>query len=367
MEQQVRAIGTLAPNMPYLLLNHAVKGGITMSRFAAAALLIGVLAIWPGAGAGAAPALPVVNVGQTFVNAVPTGFWVARERGLFRKYGLDVRIVLFRGDTQGTQALIAGGIPVMMGGPAGALAAAASGVDLVETLTLSPAMPYLLVGRGAVKTPQDLRGRRIGVSGTGLSASRVAVLIALRSFGLDPQKDGIVLLPMGTEAERTSALEQGSIDATVFDLLYKPIIDKQGLPIIANLAERHVPWEHDVLLTTRRYAQSHRQVMESLIKGLLEAHAYILDPANKRFVLRIMAENLGKELVADAEGSYNEVTQLWIKKKPYPNMAGLQAIFEIVKQGSPQAASYDLKSFVDDSILRSLDQSGWIDALYARK
>jgi NitT/TauT family transport system substrate-binding protein len=339
-----------------------------MKRIVILALLLGVVAAaWPGTGRGAAPALTTVSVGQTFVNAVPTGFWVAKERGFFRKHGLDVRLVLFRGDTQGTQALIAGGIPMMMGGPAGSIAAAASGVDLIEMLTLAPAMPYLFVGRGSIKTPQDLRGKRIGVSGSGLSASRVAVIIALRSFGLDPAKDGIVLIPTGTEAERTSALAQGSIDATVFDLLYKPIIDKQGFPIIANLAERNIPWEHDVLLTTRHYARASPQILESVVKGLLEAHAYILDVRNKRFVLRIMAQYLGQDLVADAEASYNEVTRLWIKKKPYPNMAGLRAIFEIVKQEAPQAAGYDLKSFVDDSILRNLDRSGWIDALYLKR
>jgi NitT/TauT family transport system substrate-binding protein len=337
-----------------------------MRRFAATALLIAGLAACFGAGAGAAPALTTVNVGQTFVNAVPTGFWVAKERGFFRKYGLDVRLVLFRGDTQGTQAMIAGGIPLMMGGPAGALAAAASGVDIVELLTVSPAMPYLFVGRSNIKTPQDLRGKRIGVSGTGLSASRIAVIIALKSFGLDLQKDQIALLPIGTEAERTSALTQGSIDATVFDLLYRSIIDKQGFTILANMAERNIPWEHDVLLTTRRYARANPKILESLTKGLLEAHAYILDPQNKRFVLRIMAQYLGQDLVA-AEGSYNEVTQLWVKKKPYPNLAGLRAIFEIVKQETPQAAGYDLRNFVDDSILRQLDRSGWIDALYPKK
>jgi NitT/TauT family transport system substrate-binding protein len=339
-----------------------------MRRIVIGALLLSMaLAGWPGAGMGAAPSLSTVVVGQTFVNAVPTGFWVAKERGFFRKHGLDVRLVLFRGDTQGTQALIAGGIPLMMGGPAGAIAAAASGVDMVELMTLSPAMPYLFAARVNVKTPQDLRGKRIGVSGTGLSASRIAVIIALKSFGLDPRKDGIALLPMGTEAERTSALAQGSIDATVFDLLYKPIIDKQGFVILANLAERNLPWEHDVLVTTRRYAKANPQIVENLLKGLLEAHAYILDPKNKRFVLRTMAQYLGQDLVADAEASYGEVTQLWIKKKPYPNMPGLQAIFEIVKEESPQVASYDLRNFVDDSVLRALDQSGWIDALYPKK
>lgn len=339
-----------------------------MRRIVIWGLLVGLaLAAWPEGGMGAGSTLITVDVGQTFVNAVPTGFWVAKERGFFRQHGLDVRIVLFRGDTQGTQALIAGGIPLMMGGPAGAIAASASGVDIVELLTLAPAMPYLFVARSAIKAPQDLRGKRIGVSGSGLSASRIAVIIALKSFGLDPRKDQIALLPMGTEAERTSALTQGSIDATVFDLLYKPIIDKQGFSILANLAERNVPWEHDVLLTTRRYAGASPQVLDKLIRALLEAHAYILDAKNKRFVLRTMAQYLGQDLVSDAEGSYNEVTQLWIKKKPYPNMAGLQAILEIVKEETPQAAGYDLRNLVDDSILRNLDRSGWIDSLYPKR
>ena len=339
-----------------------------MRRIVIWGLLVGLaLAAWPEGGAGAAPTLVTVDVGQTFVNAVPTGFWIAKERGFFRQHGLDVRIVLFRGDTQGTQALIAGGIPLMMGGPAGAIAAAASGVDIVELLTLAPAMPYLFVARTTIRTPQDLRGKRIGVSGSGLSASRIAVIIALKNFGLDPRKDQIALLPMGTEAERTSALTQGSIDATVFDLLYKPIIDKQGFPILANLAERNLPWEHDVLLTTRRYARASPRILDNLIRALLEAHAYILDATNKRFVLRTMAQYLGQDLVSDAEASYNEVTRLWIKKKPYPNLAGLGAIFDIVKEETPQAAGYDLRNFVDDSILRNLDRSGWIDSLYPKK
>lgn len=339
-----------------------------MRGFLGCAVLVSLLAFCAGPGAGAPPALTPVSVGQTFVNAVPTGFWVAKDRGFFRKYGLDVRIVQFRGDTQGTQALVAGSIPLLMGSPAGALAAAAGGVDIVELLTLAPAMPYIVVGRGAVRTTDDLRGKRIGISSTGLSASRVGMLIALKSFGIDPQKDHVTLLPVGTEPERVAALTAGSIDATLFDILYRPIIEKQqGLHIIANLAEKNVPWEHDVLLTTRRYVRANPQIAENLIRGLLEANAYILDPKSKRFVERIMAENLGTGLVADAEGSYAEVIQLWIKKKPYPNMAGLEAIFEVVKVEAPQAAGYNLRSFVDDSILRRLDQSGWIDALYAKR
>lgn len=55
-------------------------------------------------------------VGQTFVNAVPTGFWVGIERGFFKKYGLDIKIIQFRGNAIGTQALLSGAIPILMAG-----------------------------------------------------------------------------------------------------------------------------------------------------------------------------------------------------------------------------------------------------------
>ncbi len=89
-------------------------------------------------------------------------------------------------------------------GPAGSLAAAAGGVDIVELVIPGPAMPYLFVSRGTVKTPQDLRDKRTGVYGPGLATSRVAVLIALKSFGLDPRRT----LPSCRWAPRWSASQR---------------------------------------------------------------------------------------------------------------------------------------------------------------
>ena len=74
--------------------------------------LVAVMASTAVTGYGGGPPLTKLLVGQTFVNAVPTGFWVAKEKGFFRKYGLDLNFTLFRGDTQGVQALVAGNPPV---------------------------------------------------------------------------------------------------------------------------------------------------------------------------------------------------------------------------------------------------------------
>jgi hypothetical protein len=124
-------------------------------------------------------------VGKTFVNAVPAGFWIGTDRGFFKKYGLEIKIIQFTGNTIGTQALLTGSIPFLMAGPHSFLAARAGGADLVEIATLSPAMPYLMIAHKEIKSPDGLKGKILGVAGIGLTGSYIAAVIGLRNLGLD--------------------------------------------------------------------------------------------------------------------------------------------------------------------------------------
>jgi NitT/TauT family transport system substrate-binding protein len=306
-----------------------------------------------------------ILVGQTFVNAVPVGFWVGQERGLFKKYGVDVKIVQFRGNPVGTQALLTGAIPVLMAGPHSAVAARAAGADLVEFATVAPTMPYLVVTRKEIKSPEQLKGKIIGVSGTGLSASYIGIILGLKHLGLDPKRDRITLISAGNEVERQIALGQNGIQATVFDVLYKPMIEKDGFPILADLGALNIPWEHDVLLSTGKYLKDNPRPIEALLKGLLEANAFILNPANKESVKKTLVKNLGPKM-GDGTAAYEQVTSLWVKAKPYPNRKGVQAIIDEVKNINPAVGKLNVDDFVDESILKKLDQTGFIDGLYRK-
>lgn len=304
-------------------------------------------------------------VGQTFVNAVPIGFWVGIERGFFKKYGVDIKIVQFRGNPVGTQALLTGSIPILMAGPHSAVAARAAGADLVEFATVAPAMPYLVVTRKEIKSAEALKGKIFGVSGTGLSASYIGVILGLKHLGLDARKDRITMISIGNEIERHIALSQGGIQATVFDRLYKPMIEKDGFPVLADLGALGIPWEHDVLLSTGKFLKESPRTVESLLKGLLEANAYILNPANKEAVKKTLVKNLGPKM-GDGASAYEQVTSLWVKARPYPNRQGIQAIVDEVKIINPALAKLNIDGFVDDGILKRLDQSGFIAGLYKK-
>lgn len=157
-----------------------------LGRTAAAALTLGVAGLLAGLYTAMGPALAKaaaptrLAVGQAFVAPAAAGFWVARDRGLFAKYGLDVEITNIQGSTQAVQALLAGSSQVMLGAPAQGLSAAAAGADVISVATLGPRMPYLLVARPELRSPADLKGKTVGVSSVGASSDRVAQLLAFK-------------------------------------------------------------------------------------------------------------------------------------------------------------------------------------------
>jgi len=312
---------------------------------------------------GTAASLHRVRVGIAFTTPAAAGAWVGKDRGFFRKHGVEAELLLFRGDTQGVQALAAGTVDLLMGGPVGAFPAVVNGVDIVEIATIDPIMPYIFVGRAGVTEPSHLKGKKIGVSGTGLAVSRLGVLIALRQFGLDVRRDGIALIPAGTTSERLAGLAYGAIDASVIDISLRPKVTELKLPVLADLAAQKVPFEDDGLMATRRFLAGRAEAAEGFLRGLVEANAYILDPANRRFSTRIIATHLNYDTVAQADWAYEDAVRNRIVRKPYPHLPGLEAMLAAAKVEFPELAKVDLNTFVDASLLRKIDQSGFIDRL----
>ncbi len=304
-----------------------------------------------------------VTVGQSFVNPAAAGFWVGRDLGFFKKYGLGVTIVPISGDTRTVQTLLSGDIQVALGSPTGALSAIGAGADLVSIATLGPRMPYLLIVRPTIRSPADLKGKKLGASSAGLSASRVALLIALKHFGLESRRDGISILVVGTEPERVQALAAGTIEATVLDPLYRVRAERLGMVVLSDLAKLEIPWDHDVVFLSRQFAKSQPAVVEAILKGLLEANAFILNPANRKAVLPVLAKGLKLDREEDLELAYTLTTTLYAVRKPYPSRRAAENLIETFQSEYPALAKVSVDAFVDLSFLRKLEEAGFIDQL----
>ncbi|MGE5302271.1 MAG: ABC transporter substrate-binding protein, partial [Alphaproteobacteria bacterium] len=279
-----------------------------------------------------------VNMGVVFVNARVAPLWIAEREGFFRKNGIDIKIVKIAGGTQGAQALLSGGVDISFTDPTSTISAIAAGAQLVEVMAITTIMPYYLVGAPGVKSVADLKGKRVGSSGLGLSASRLALLVAFGTLGLDPNRDKITLVAAGAEPERIAGLAAGAIAGTVVGPEFHSKIDQLGLNILSDLRKVKIPWEQDALETSRKFLDTKRDVVEAVVKALLQANAYVLNPANKNSVVELLRSRLGLKTAQEGEGAYEDLTRFYVLKKPYPYRDGLQSIITEVAKVVPKAA-----------------------------
>ena len=308
--------------------------------------------------------LTPLHVGHASVNSRMSPLWVAAKEGFFKKQGFDVRVVNIRGGTQVTQALLGGGLDIAYSDPPATIAAIAAGAPLMEVMATSTVMPYYLAGAPAVKSLADLKGKRVGSSGLGLSASRLAIIVGLKHLGLDPERDKITLVAAGTEPERVAGLSTGAIAGTVIAPEFRTRIEQLGLNILADLRAMNIPWQVGNVVTTRKNLQGQRDMVERILKALLEGNAYVLKPAHRPQMLELLKTRLGLKSAQDAIGAYEETVKYYVLKKPYPYREGLQTIISEVGRVVPAAAGLRYEDVADPSIIEKLDKSGYIDSLY---
>src|SRR6266508_2507515 len=159
--------------------------------------------ILTGATTANAQELKKIKIGYPAIAYNQIHIWVAKDAGLFKKHGLDPEIVFFRGGQMVTQALVAGDPPIVNIGTV--VQAGLQGHDIVLIASSENAYQYSVVARPGIATVEQLKGKRLGVSGFG-SASHNASLILFKRFNLEPNRD-VALVVAGPTADRLSAVE----------------------------------------------------------------------------------------------------------------------------------------------------------------
>ena len=321
------------------------------------------LFLWVSVTDGGAQSIPV-NFGVTFRNARLASLWIAEEEGFFKKQGVEIKAINISGGTQGAQMMVSGGVDVSLDDPISCIVATAGGVPVVDIFAGTPTMPFLIVGGPGIKTMADLKGKRVGSSGLGLSASRLALLVGLKRLGLDVEKDQITIVAAGQEPERIAGLSAGAIAATVISPEFRIKLDQLGLNMLADLRTLNISWETASVITTAKNMQTKRDLIERVARALLEANAYILNPARRARVLEVLTAQLGFKTAQEGAVAYEDLVKYYVLKKPYPNREGITNIIAEVAKSVPKAAGLKYEDVTDVSIIEKLDKSGFIDGLY---
>lgn len=109
--------------------------------------------------------------------------WIAKETGLFKKYGLDMDLVFIDSSTRGIQALLAGDLSFTEAVGTSAINGKMAGGNIAIVNGLVNTLPYYIVGSPAIKSPEDLKGRTAAVHIPGTAAD-FALRLALKRVGI---------------------------------------------------------------------------------------------------------------------------------------------------------------------------------------
>jgi len=293
-------------------------------------------------------------------NAMP--LWIAKEQGIFRKYNLDPQLIYIIAG-RAMQSMLAGDIQFGLLGATHVTNAVSAGGDMTMLLGMEEKLNYFLNARPGIKSAEDLKGKKVGI-GTPSGSLALATYVGLDHLGLVPRRDRITLLNTGSTPERMSALFAGGIDAAFFNPEVEPIVVQQGYPVLFDLGKANVPFQSSGLATSRKYIRTHPQVVENLAKSVVEAVAFVQNPANKKIVIESIARNLRLDRADRLERAYQTISESF-PRKPCPTLPGIASVLKLMTQHglNPRAADLKPEDIADMSLCKKLEESGFFARL----
>jgi NitT/TauT family transport system substrate-binding protein len=331
------------------------------SLILAIAFVLGVLSAHEGVFAAAAGKKLVIAYAA--MNARVCPLWAPRERGFFTKYGFDAETLFVRGAPTLVSAMASNEIEIGYTGGTAVIGAVASGADLKVLSALTNRVTYDLVARPGIKSPEDLRGKKFGVQAIGGTVWMGAIL-ALEHLGLDPDRDKISIIAAGDQTVLAQALASGTLDATVLDGVQSRPLHARGFPIIAELDKAKLPILSSSIVAREPYIQKNAQIVENVMRAIIEGAAFCLSPIQKPNTLKILQKYL-RITEKDAEEGYKDMVN-GLDRKPYASAAGVTNVVRLMKRTNPKVENVKPENLIDDRILKKLDQSGFIDEMMAK-
>lgn len=259
----------------------------------ALALLVGLLL--PRAAFAAEQHLKLIL--DWFPNADHVPLYVARDGGFWAKRGLAVELVPPADPNDPLKLTAAGKAPFAINYEPNVIIARSQGLPVrsIGVLVEHPLTCLAFLKKSGIRTPADLKGKRIGYSVQALDLAEVRALAA--AGGLKPSDYTTV----NVNFNLTSALLSGQVDAVIgaywnYELAELAL---EGVPAsYFSLADYGVPDFYElVVISNDAYLAAHRDVARRLVQGLQAALDYTHAHPEKALALYLKANpEVRKEL-----------------------------------------------------------------------
>lgn len=282
--------------------------------------------------------------------------WVGIEKGLFKKYGLDVKMLQVRTGPLIMATVASGSVQVVWSAPSSILSAVSGGLKLICVASTTNRLPRELVVQKEIRSLDELRGKVFGVQSVG-GGLWLQTMVVLENLGIDPDRYQLRMRIVGDIPTVAQALISGNVDAAVLPHSFGDMARRAGLRSLGGQLE--VPFQSNVLCSSKDFIVKSPDLVARLIQGMINAVLLIHDPSHKEDVKEILKRNLRFSKSEDAEASYR-VLRIMNTLDVVPNVEDWRRIQRIVARVNPKVEQVDLNQVLDTSFVRSLEESGFL-------
>ena len=283
--------------------------------------------------------------------------WVAKDLKIFEKHGLDVEIIMITGAARSVAALLGNSTHFSTGSATGPLAAAVRGSDIRIIAASYNKFPYAFVVKSDIRTPKDLRGKKVNILNFG-GSNDLALQLALKEWGM---KSSDVQVVIGGDAPtRLGALMSGRMDATILSPPHLTIAVKSGYRVLGDMGDMSANFTQSSLYVKGSALKENRDRVKRFVRAYSEAiHAIKTDRdrAMKVFASRMRVED------PDTVKSTYEYFAPRFSLPPRVNLEGVRDTIRFYAEQNADFKNRTAEEFIDHSVLDELEKEGFFKKL----
>jgi NitT/TauT family transport system substrate-binding protein len=267
--------------------------------------------------------------------------YLGEDAGIFKKQGLNLEMIFIPGGSLSLQALIGKSLDLLMTGGPPVVNAYLQGAKIKIIGGVINLLPYTFVTIGGIRNPEQLKGKKIGISRFGSNTDYV-VRLALNQFALSTSD--VQIIQVGGSQARLVAMKSGAIQATVLSPEEALVAQKMGYGVLLDFIEKGIEFPHVNFVARDDYLESQGQIARTFMRAYVESVRYYkthrTEAVNKIVFLSKLPDRQMGEVVYD--GSLRSTPD-----DGKPTLKGMEVVLDAAAKENPKAKGLTVQQLID--------------------
>ncbi|HXK29869.1 MAG TPA: ABC transporter substrate-binding protein [Candidatus Binatia bacterium] len=305
-----------------------------------------------------------LRIAYTSIAMVYGPLWLTKEAGIFKKYNIDPEFIYIAGGPPSLQALIAGDVAVAFTAAGATVAANLAGSDVVLLGASIDSLPFELWSIPAIKTPEQLKGTKLGVSRIGATTDFVARYL-LKKWNLQPDKD-VPIFQAGAGPQVFAAIKGGAVQSGVLSAGPETLrAEAEGYFKLADVSTTGLVYPFGPFAARQAFIKTQPDFVGRFVKAYVEGiHRFKSD---RPVALAVLEKYTKQKTTPGTERIYEVYATKYFKRVPEATPAGIQTILEEISAARPLPQGITPQRFAESRFIRELVSNGFVDGLYKNR